>query len=473
MKRIMRCLAAGCLLLVAAAPARAEGAQAFRPLREFSDSIAALVKRVSPTVVQVIVTGYGPVENGGENASEVVLARQRSLASGVIIDPSGYIVTNAHVIEGGKRIEVVLPAATTDTSPIRSVGGVRGRAVEAHVVGVAREVDLALLHVDATGLPALPLADYDALRQGELVFAFGSPDGLRDSVTMGVVSAVARQPDADRPMVYIQTDAPINHGNSGGPLVNASGELVGINTFMLSESGGSEGLGFAIPSAIVSVACQQLRRYGHLHQGAIGVNLQTITPDLARGLGLGQESGVVVSDVLPDGPADLAGLRVQDVLVSIEDKPIDSLPLVAFYLSTRSEGDRLRVGVLRGEEHIALEVSVVERPEAVDRIADLVDADESLVRQLGILGVSIDDNLGSMAGSLRVPSGVMVAARAEDAHAAAVPLSAGDVIHSVNGVAVPNLQKLRAALDDLKPHSPVVLQIERGGLLTFVTFELD
>jgi serine protease Do len=473
MKKIMRCLAAGCLLLVPAAPARAEGAQAFRQLREFSDSIAALVKRVSPSVVQVIVVGYGPVENGGENASELVLARQRSLASGVIIDPSGYIVTNAHVIEGGKRIEVVLPGSTADVSPIRSVGGGRGRAVAARVVGVAREVDLALLQVDATGLPALPLADYDALRQGELVFAFGSPDGLRDSVTMGLVSAVARQPDADRPMVYIQTDAPINHGNSGGPLVNANGELVGINTFMLSESGGSEGLGFAIPSAIVSVACQQLRRFGHLHQGQIGANLQTITPALARGLGLGQEWGVVVSDVLPGGPADLAGLHVQDIFVSIDDKPIDSLPLVAFYLSTRSAGDRLRVGVLRGEEQIALEVSVVERPEAIDRVADLADADDSMVRQLGILGVSIDENLGSMIGNLRVPSGVMVAARAEDAHAAAVPLSAGDIIHSVNGVSVPDLQELRAALDGLKPRSPVVLQVERGGVLTFVTFELD
>jgi serine protease Do len=345
--------------------------------------------------------------------------------------------------------------------------------VEARVVGVAREVDLALLQVDATGLPALPMADYDALRQGDLVFAFGSPEGLRNSVTMGVVSAVARQPDADHPMVYIQTDAPINHGNSGGPLVNASGELVGINTFIMSESGGSVGLGFAIPSTIVSVASEQLRQFGHLHQGEIGANLQTITPDLARGLRLTQDWGVIVSDVKPAGPAAVAGLSVTDIIVSIDDKPIDSLPLVAFNLYARHAGDRLRVGVVRGEQHLTLDMVVVERPEALDGIADLLDPDRSVVPQLGILGVSIDAEAARAIGTLRAASGVLVAAHAEDRRAATVSLSAGDVIHSVNGAPVSNLDELRAALDALKSRAPVVLQIERDGLLSFVTFELE
>jgi serine protease Do len=470
---IVRCLAAACLLLAPALPARAEGSQTLNPLRQYSESIAALVKRVSPTVVQVLVTGYGPVDGGHANAADLVFGRQRSLASGVIVDPSGYIVTNAHVVAGAKRIEVVLPGAATDVSPLRSVADARGRAVEARVVGVAREVDLALLQVDATGLPALPMADYDALRQGDLVFAFGSPEGLRNSVTMGVVSAVARQPDADHPMVYIQTDAPINHGNSGGPLVNANGELVGINTFIVSESGGSEGLGFAIPSAIVSVASDQLRRYGHLHQGEIGANLQTITPDLARGLGLKQDWGVIVSDVKPGGPAHIAGLSVTDIIVSIDGKPIDSLPLIAFSLYTRRAGDRLHIGVVRREQHATIDVVVVERPEALDRVADLVDPDKSEVPQLGILGVSIDEDLSLAIGSLRVPSGVLIAAHAEDRRAAAVALSAGDVIHSVNGASISNVQELRAALDGLKPHSAVVLQIERDGQLTFIAFELE
>jgi serine protease Do len=255
--------------------------------------------------------------------------------------------------------------------------------------------------------------------------------------------------------------------------VNARGELVGINTFILSESGGSVGLGFAIPSAIVSVALQQLRRYGHLLQGEIGANLQTITPDLARGLGLGQEWGVVVSDVTRGGPADIAGLDVGDVIVTIDDKPTDSLPLIAFNLYTRRAGDRLRVGVLRGAQHLTLDVVVVERSETFERIIDLVDPDTSAVPQLGILGVSIDLEAGWAVGRLRVASGVLVAAHAEDRRAAAVSLSAGDVIHSVNRAAISNLQELRAALDRLKPHSPVVLQIERDGVLSFLSFELE
>ena len=215
---------------------------------------------------------------------------------------------------------------------MRSLVPTRGRIVEARVIGTAPEVDLALLKVDAPDLPSLPLANYDSLRQGELVFAFGSPEGLRNSVTMGVVSAVARQPDADHPKVYIQTDAPINHGNSGGPLVNVSGELVGINTFILSESGGSQGLGFAIPSALVNVVYRQLLAYGHLQQGQIGANLQTITPDLARGLDLAQDWGLIVSDLLPDGPAELAGLKVKDIILKIDGRPMDNLPLLSFSL---------------------------------------------------------------------------------------------------------------------------------------------
>jgi serine protease Do len=472
-KSLARLLVTSALLLAPAHSTRAAGAVTPDPLRQFSASIEALATRVSPSVVQVLVTGYGPVDDGRESDTDVVVGKQRRLGSGVILDSDGYIVTNAHVVRGGQRIEVVLSGSPSDTSPMGSLVGARGRTVVARVIGVAPEVDLALLKVEVAGLPALPLADYASLRQGELVFAFGSPDGLRNSVTMGVVSAVARQPDADHPMVYIQTDAPINHGNSGGPLVNVSGELVGINTFILSESGGSQGLGFAIPSAIVDVASRQLREYGHLHQGQIGANLQTLTPSLARGLGLAQDWGVIVSDLWPGGPADLAGLQVKDVILSIDGRPMDSLPLVAFNLYARNAGDHLKLVVLRGHDQLLLDVPVITRPHDVDRLGDRVDPEHSLVRQLGILGVAIDDEIRPMIPSLRAPSGVIVAARTEDPHAAEVSLSAGDVIHSVNGLATSTVSELRAALDDLKPHSPVVLQIEREGVFTFVAFALD
>jgi len=465
-------LAAGVLCLGLAAPGFADNRAAPDPLRQFSSSVETLVRRVSPSVVQILVWGYGPVSDSRSSDADLVIAKQRSMGSGVVIDSSGYIITNAHVVNGGRRIEVIVPGAAGDEAPIQSLVGARGRTLEARVIGVAPEVDLALLKVEATGLPALPVANYDTLRQGEVVFAFGSPEGLGNSVTMGVVSSVARQPSADRPMVYIQTDAPINHGNSGGPLVNVEGEIVGINTFILSDSGGSQGLGFAIPSTLVTVASRQLREYGHMHQGEIGANLQTITPDLADGLSLPQDSGVIVSDLLPDGPAAQAGLRVGDIIVTVDGRPMESLPLLAFYLYTRNPGDRLGLGLLRQGRELHLDVRIIERPHDLDGLADRVEPERSLVRQLGVLGITIDDNIADLVANIRERSGVIVAARTPDPPED-IPLSAGDIVHAVNGVPVSNVEDLRALLDGLQPYSAVVLQIERDGRLMFVTFELD
>jgi len=463
--------------LAAAGPVGASEDVSPDPLRKFSDSIEALVKRVSPSVVQVPVTGYGPINEGNDGETGLVIGRQRATGSGVIVAADGYIVTNAHVVRGGQRVQVVLSEPSErDDAPMRTVGRARGRVVEAKVVGTASEVDLAVLKVDVEGLTPLPLADYRAVRQGQLVFAFGSPEGLRNTVTMGVVSAVARQPDPDHPMVYIQTDAPVNPGNSGGPLVNASGELVGINSFILSESGGSEGLGFAIPSAIVNVAYPQIRRYGRLHRSEIGVNVQAITPDLASGLKLARDSGVIVSDVSPGGPAADAGLRPGDVILTVDGAPMESVPLFAFRLFTRSAGDRVSFEILRGDTRASVTVPVVERIEQTDQLADLVHPEVNQVRQLGIIAAAIDQRLHGMLADLRIPTGVLVAARSQEPLAAAVALSVGDVIHSVNGVPVGTIEELRADLDALARadmHSAVVLQIERDGKLAYVTFELD
>ena len=278
------------VLLLIASPAFAQGAA--RPaakaglLRDLNASVEDLTARVALSVVQVVVTGYAAVDERTRGESGLVIGRQRSIGSGAIVDPDGYIITNAHVVAGARQVQVVVHRDTTADGPVRSLALLAGQTVDARVVGIATDIDLALLKVDLTGLPALPFANYDAIRQGELVFAFGSPQGLRNSVSMGVVSSVARQVDPDSPTIYIQTDAPINPGNSGGPLVNIDGELVGLNTFILTESGGSQGLGFAIPSAIVAAAYPQLRKYGHLHHGQIGFSMQTITPALAAGLGL-------------------------------------------------------------------------------------------------------------------------------------------------------------------------------------------
>jgi len=288
------------------------------------------------------------------------------------------------------------------------------------------------------------------------------------------VSAVARQADPDSPLVYIQTDASINRGNSGGPLVNVKGELVGINTFIISDSGGSQGLGFAIPSALVQMAYPKLRKYGHLHRGEIGILMQTITPTLATGLGLSQTWGALVSDVNPETPAAAAGLRVQDIIVSIDGVPVDGVPRLAFQFFTRSAGDRVKLGVLRGSEALTIDLTVTERAHDFDRLTDLIDPDRSLVPKLGILGVNITAANAGMASGLRMASGVIVVGHTkEEADLADIGLMTGDAIHGINGTEVTSVDDLRTMLDRLKPNSPVVLQVERNGQLSFLGFELD
>lgn len=441
------------------------------PLHQLNDSVRALVKRVTPSVVQILVTGYGPVD-GSPGNTNLVLGRQQSIGSGVIIDKDGYVVTNAHVVRGAHRVQVKIQAAASDESPDGSLLSERGRTVEARIIGSDPEIDLALLKIEVKGLPTLPIGDYSKLRQGEVVFAFGSPEGLQDSVTMGVVSAAARQPDPDSPMVFIQTDAPINPGSSGGPLVNVDGELVGINTFILTEGGGNEGLGFAIPSATIAFAYPQLRKYGHVHRGETGLALQAITPGLAAGLKLPTDWGVIVSDVAPGSPAEAAGLKIQDIITSIDGRPTNNLPSLGTRLFMRGGGERIKLGVLRGSQKLSFDVLVVELPHDFDRLVDLIDLDKSRVSRLGIVGLEINPKVAAMLPSLRVSSGVIVAARAADANVDN-SLTTGDVIHAINGVRVVTLESLRSTLDQMKPNSSVALQIEREGKLMFLSFELD
>jgi serine protease Do len=442
-------------------------------LKDLSASVEDLTRRVSSSVVQVLVTGYGPIDErtaGGETG--VVIGRQRSIGSGVIVDATGYIITNAHVVAGAKHVQVVLHHDTSATGPIRSLGVDASQTVEARVVGTAAEIDLALLKVDVTGLQALKFANYDAIRQGELVFAFGSPEGLRNSVTMGVVSAVARQADPDSPTIYIQTDAPINPGNSGGPLVNADGEIVGLNTLILSESGGSQGLGFAIPSAIMEAAYPQLRKYGHLHRGLIGINMQAITPALAAGLGLSRDSGVMVSDVAPDSAAEAAGIGVKDVITTVNEKPVESVPMLSLELSRYAAGDTVTLGLLRGTQTVQTRVTVRERPHPIDELKGLADPEKSSIPKLGIIGIDVGDATAALLPGLRITSGVFVAARTLVSSGNEVPLVAGDVIHALNTYDVRSVDGLRVLMDGAKANSEIVLQIERSGQLLFVTCQI-
>src|SRR5579863_7585356 len=293
----------------------ARSTESSQTLVQLNNALESLAARVSPAVVQILVTGYGPLREREEDKSQTALiVRQHAVGSGVIVDSNGYIMTNAHVVEGAQRIRVALPLPMADSAGQVPIG--KRRILEARLLGQHKETDLALLKIDDTDLPTLPLLSQQRPHVGQLVFAIGSPEGLQNSVTMGVVSALARQPDASKPLTYIQTDAPINPGNSGGPLVDMNGAVLGINTFILSQGGGSEGLGFAIPSRIVDFVYHSLRKYGHVHRVEIGAGTQEITPTLAEGLHLPQRWGVIIADVKPDGPAAAAGLQIQDIILS-------------------------------------------------------------------------------------------------------------------------------------------------------------
>lgn len=440
-------------------------------LRKLNKSVDALIKKVSPSVVQILVTGYGPLEEGDHGNTTAVIGRQRAIGSGFVIDSSGYIVTNAHVVNGAQRVQVVLPNTGVEGS-LEAALSTRTTVVPARIVGVARDLDLAVIKIDASKLPALALASYRKLGQGEMVFAFGSPEGLRNTVTMGVVSAVARQIDPDSPLIYIQTDAAINPGNSGGPLVNVNGEVVGVNTFILSQSGGNEGLGFAIPSSVVSVACRQLRKFGHVHRAEIGMGIQTITPTLAAALNLPRNYGVVISDVQPGSTAEAAGVQIGDVLAGVDGRAVDNLPFAAFHFFSLETGDNVHLDLLRGKDRFAFDVKVMEPPHDMDQIAALADPEKNLVPTLGILGVEIDKKIAALAPDLRDPFGILVAARAAGA-SVEVPLNSGDVIRTLNGQPMTTLDRLRSALKALPPGAPVALQIQRDQKLLYLAFTLD
>jgi len=465
---------AGAALAQPAAPSRGAPATTLAPadLASLSGAYEALAARVAPSVVQIFSAGYTADAWGASTAASLI-AKERTTGAGAIVDASGYIVTNAHVVAGATRVQVMLPNAATGADGLASILKPRGRLVGAQIVGLDRETDLALLKIDAPNLSALELGDSDGVRQGQLVFAFGAPLGLESSVSAGVVSAVARQLRPDDPMIYIQTDASINPGNSGGPLVDAAGQVVGINTFILSQSGGSEGLGFAIPSNIVRNVVEQLRKTGRVRRGEIGVSAQTITPALAKGLGLAREWGVIVGDVAPESPAEIAGLRAGDVIVSLDGKAMENGRQFDVNLYRRAVGETVKIEVLRGGAPRTVSVAVVERADDPMRFADLVSPERNLIPQLGVLGIEIDEEMAALLPRLRKSGGVIVAARTATAHAWEEGFQPGDVIHSLNGAAVTTLAALRNAAASLKSGDAIVAQIERRGRLLYVAFELE
>jgi serine protease Do len=274
-------------------------------------------------------------------------------------------------------------------------------------------------------------------------------------------------------MVYIQTDASINPGNSGGALVTMNGLLAGLNAFIVSQSGGNEGLGFAIPANTVRDVYRQLRKDGRVSRGEIGIYAQDITFVMAKGLALARDHGVIVSDVVPDGPADRAGLKRRDIILTLDGQKVSSAGQLENHIYRRPAGDKLALRVLRGQDELKVVPVVRERQDKASLLERLIHPEKNLIARLGVLCIEIDKEAAAMIPGLRREYGLMVAAKTAGGQSQSIDLQPGDIIDAVNNSPVALLDTLRLTLSEMKPGDPVVLQIERDGRFQYLAFELD
>jgi serine protease Do len=290
-------------------------------------------------------------------------------------------------------------------------------------------------------------------------------------MTIGIVSAVGRQPHPDLPMLYIQTDAAINHGNSGGPLLDVQGKLIGINTFMLSESGHNQSLGFAVPAAVVRYVYEQLRTHGFVRYSLVGVQVQTVTPALAQGLGLSRGYGVMICDVLPGSPAEASDLRPRDIITAVDGASISAIPYYAAMMYLHDPAVPVAVTALRGDQTLQFQVPALAVDDQDYRDTS-IDPQGSLIPALGIFGKTVNYTLARRIG-LRSNTGIYVVATSAGNEDSGTGLAPGDVIASLNGMPILSMQELRGALGELTGGKPAVVQIERHGQFLYIERELE
>jgi serine protease Do len=442
-------------------------------LRLYDGALDKVVEKVLPAVVRIEVTSFGRPEDSKSGTDANVISRQHVLASGVIVDPDGYIMTNAHVVTGAQRVRVTIVPPLVEIIAGASSLARQRRTYDAKLLGLDRLVDLALLKIEEKDLPFIPLREHYNVHLGQIVLAIGSPEGLDHTVTRGIISAVVRQVDPDKPMVHVQTDAPINPGSSGGALIDRDGNLVGLNTFKITEGNVSEGLGFAIPEPVVRASYQEFREHGHLRRPTIKAHVQAITPDLAAGLKLPKDSGVVISDVVAGGPADKAGIIAGDVIAKVGNQAVDSLPGFSAALLVAERDCPTEVEVLRGREVKELPIMAVDDTKGTESMADLVEPQNNLIVPLGVFVLELNDKIAEGLPGVRSAKGLVVAAKVDYTPKLDADLEIGDVIRSINRVPLNHPEDLRAELARYQSGDAIVLEIEHKKVFQFTAFEME
>lgn len=375
--------------------------------------------------------------------------KQQGMGSGVIVDSEGYILTNNHVVAGAEEIKVTLSDK---------------RVFKGKVIGSDSKTDLAVVKINAEHLPVLALGDSTKLRVGETVIAVGNPFGLNQTVTSGIISAKGR---ADVGIAeyedFIQTDTPINPGNSGGALVNVRGELIGINTAILSSSGGSQGVGLAIPTSMAKAVMAQLIKKGKVTRGWLGVSIQVLTPELAKQLKLQDTRGALIAEVINGGPAAKAGLRSGDTIVMFDNQEVGDPTALKNFVANTAPGKQVAVKFVRGGSSVSATVTIEEYPKEKKILSNAIDNQ--------LRGVSVQDITPEIRNRLKLPSrfsGVVVAAIAEDSPASDV-LAVGDIIMAIGRKEIANVRDYEATVAKIEAGQQIMLLIFRNGARYFVT----
>ena len=383
--------------------------------------------------------------------------KEESLGSGVIVSPDGYILTNNHVIKGASDIKVF----SSDK-----------REFKGKVIGTDPKTDIAVVKIDASGLPTLALGDSSKLRVGDYALAIGDPFGLGETVTMGIVSATGRgNLDIEDYEDFIQTDASINPGNSGGALIDARGELIGINTAILSGSGGNQGIGFAIPINMAHYVMDQIIQHGKVVRGWMGVAIQEVTPELAHAFNVPPEHGALVGDVSPDSPAARAGLQRGDIITTIQGQPITGPNELRLQIAQMAPGTEVRLGVLHDGKEQDMTVKLAEGPETEK--TQTPPGEEQGPSGTPKLGVAVQDLTPDILRQLGLPSntkGAVVTQVQPGSPASDAGMQPGDVIQEVNRQPVSGTSQLETAVRKLGKQ-PIVFLVNRKGVTSFVVVQ--